>query len=840
MPSILPVIRQRREHRLREQSARNRHTRRGVLTAGLFFSTLLGLLLLLGAFAYSSITADLPSIELIPALLEPQGGLLLQPTQLYDRTGQHLLGVLGPENAPRRYHSLDPQSPLARITLALEDPGLYTHSGFTLQGLGNPSGHPTLAQRLAADLLLWQEPPGLRRALRERILAWQLTQAYGPDQLLEWRLNITHYGRFAYGPETASQLYFGKSASSLTLAEAALLATTAQAPAINPLDAPQAASQRQAELLTWLEITGVFPADEIQQARLLEVELRQAPPQPVSVSPAVTSLVLAQLETTPGYRRFVLGGAKIITTIDYSLQLDSQCAASLQVARLAGTQEPECTLTASLPPMPPNLQLEAPAASALVMDPRNGQIMALVGETRLAEQASFTALGRPGTLLTPFIYLAGFTRGLSPASLAWDVPGEQNSLENLDGVFHGPIRLRLALANDYLVPAGQVFNEMGSAAVLQTVRPFGLEPTAVTDITSYLDGQQRVSMPVIAAAYSIFAANGVQAGQPLSGEGLSPSIILSVSSLDNQPWLDWSIPQTRQVTSPQLAYLINNVLSDESARWPSLGNPNPFEIGLPIAAKTAQTLDGKDSWAVGYSTSRTVLVWMGGSGPVPPRVTAGLWSALMQTASRSAPAAGWAAPPGVSRLNVCDPSGQLPTEACPNIVSEVFVNGYEPLQADTLYQQYRVNRETGLLATVFTPPNLVEVRTFINFPAEALEWAVANNLQTPPTAYDTIQPPPAREGLAILSPGMFETVTSPVTVSGSAGGVGFASYRLQAGQGLDPQTWILISEGNSPVENGVLGVWDTGGLGGLYTIQLVVVRADQRVETTAVQVTLGD
>ncbi len=838
MLSILPVIRQRRERRLRERAVADQRTQRTVLGGGLVFSALLGLLIILGAFAYASLAADLPSIEIVPALLDPQNGLLLQPTKLYDRTGQHVLDVLAPQDSPRTYLRLDPQSPLARITVALEDPGLYQHDGFTWQGLEDPRDHPTLAQRLAADLLLWKEPPSLRRALRERLLAWQLTQAYGPDQILEWHINTANYGRFAFGAQAASQLYLGKPATDLTLAEAALLASTAQAPAINPLDAPQAAQQRQAELLAWLEITDVFPLEDLQQAGQAEVEIRQIPPGLPPVSQAVTSLALLQLENTPGYQRFIMGGGKILTTIDFSLQQEAQCAVRLQVTRLAAAIEPDCSLSASLPPLPSNLFIDAPAASALVMDPRNGQVVALVGETRLSGEAAYMAIGRPGTLLTSFIYLAGFTRGLSPASLAWDVPGEQNAIENLDGKYHGPIRLRLALANDYLLPAGQVFNEMGSAAVLQTIRPFGLEPPAVTDITSYLDSQQRVSMPMIASAYSIFAANGVQAGLPIYNETLSASVVLSVSSIDNQPWLDWSTPQTRQVTSPQLAYLINNVLGDESARWPSLGNPNPFEIGLPVAARTAQSLDGQDNWAIGYSTSRTVLVWMGG-GQIPPRVTAGLWSALMQTASRTATASGWPLPPGVTRLNVCDPSGQLATEACPNVVSEIFLNGYEPTQADTLYQQYSINRETGLLATVFTPPNLVETRTFINFPPEALEWAVANNLQTPPTAYDTIQPAPARPGLALFAPGMFESVSGPVTVLGSAGGEGFVSYRLQAGQGLNPDSWILISDGSAPVENGILGIWDTNGLGGLYTIQLVVIRNDQRVETTAVQVTLS-
>ncbi len=843
MPSILPIVRQRRERRLRSQTSLNQRTNRSVLASGLIFSLFLGVLIITSGFFYANLTANLPSIELIPALLNPQNGLLLQPTRIYDRSGNHLLDVLAPQDTARRYVPLDPNDPshipntLSRITVVLKDPQLYQHSGFSWQGLDAPEEHPTLAQQLAADLLLWQEAPSLNRAIRERILAWQLTQAYGPDQILEWYLNSAAYGRYTYGAEAAAQLYFGKPASQLNLAEAAVLAAANEAPAINPLDAPQAAIQRQQEILERLKTLGMASENEINQALAYPLTFRQAPPKLFSASPAVTSLVLAQLENTPAKERIIRGGMKIITSIDYNLQIQSVCATQIQLARLSGvsTEESNCPASGKLSPLPPNLTIENPAASAIVTDPRNGQILALVGETRAGTQAAYTTLGRTGTLLTPFIYLTSFTRGLSPASLVWDIPSENQPFANFNNQYQGPIRLRIALANDYLAPAEQIFNEIGNAAILQTIRPFGLQPASMNTIDEYLNNEQRFSLPAIASAYSIFAAQGVQTGQAFNSQNLSPFIVLQVASYDNVMVLNWETTQTRQVVSPQLAYLINHVLSDESARWPSLGNPNPFEIGLPVAAKSSQTLDGQESWAVGYSTSRTVVVWMGGEN-IPARVTAGLWAAIMQTASQNSAAEGWSMPAGISRLNVCDPSGQLPTEACPNVVSEIFLNGYEPTQTDTLYQQYSINRETGLLATVFTPPAMLEKRVYINYPPEALNWAGLSGLRTPPTAYDTIQQAPPRADLAILAPAMFDTLSGKIEVVGSASGENFQSYRLQVGQGLNPQNWVLISESQTPIPQGVLGVWDATGQSGLYSIQLVVVRENQLVETTAVQI----
>lgn len=189
-------------------------------------------------------------------------------------------------------------------------------------------------------------------------------------------------------------------------------------------------------------------------------------------------------------------------------------------------------------------------------------------------------------------------------------------------------------------------------------------------------------------------------------------------------------------------------------------------------------------------------------------------------------------------MDVCDPSGLLPTNDCPAIVREIFLNGFEPSQPDTLFRSYSVNRETGLLATVFTPPELVEQRVFMVVPQEARVWAASAGIPVAPDAYDAIQLQVPNPNVNIQSPLMFANINGRVEITGTAAGEGFQYYKIQVGQGLNPSAWIQIGGTITPVENSLLIEWDTTGLSGLYAIQLVVVYEDQRVETSIIQVTV--
>ncbi|HTP00282.1 MAG TPA: transglycosylase domain-containing protein, partial [Anaerolineales bacterium] len=437
MPSRSSLVLSRRNRRISERRARTSGVKRAGLGVGLILSILLIAGLVLGALAYADLTRGLPNVGILPALLNPLDGTLLRPTRLYDRTGKHLLFTFEPaaggasttagganiqspagtaSAAPvlRRYLPLSASSPqhlpdfLAKATVVINDPGFWSHGGYTLAGMGDPGAHPTIAQKLVSDLLLYGEPPTLRRALRERILAAQLTAQYGRSQVLEWYLNSADYGNYAYGADAAAQLYFGKPATELTPAESAALAAASQAPGLNPLDAPALASQRGRTVVGLMKDFRVISAAEAQQALSgeLSTSSKGVPAHQRTFGsdyPLFTALALDQLSPAFTRDRITRGGLDIITTMDYDLQDGVQ------------TQLAESG--------------EGRSMASVILDPQTGQILAATGETVRGEESANLAPHDPGTLLTPFRYLTAFTRGFSPASLVWDIPSSASMAE---------------------------------------------------------------------------------------------------------------------------------------------------------------------------------------------------------------------------------------------------------------------------------------------------------------------------------------------------------------------------------------------------------------------------
>ena len=870
-------------HTRREKQQRNPAGRLG-LTVGILASLAVMLGLLAVLYAYVEFTAGLPSLESIPTRLEPPDGVWLRPTRLYDRSGEHVILTLeDPGTAGRRYLYVSveaesgvsfPQS-LVNATVAAIDPSFWDNPGYSWQGIQEGT-HNTLAQRFVLELLLSGEPASLRRNMRERLLAGQLVSRYGQARVLEWYLNSARYGYLVYGADAAARVYFGKSAQDLSNAEAAWLCAVAETPAISSMAASPGVIERQRQIIAEMLIQGMITPDEARQANDQELAFRVSSQPDVAVQ-AFADLVLEQVRLALPAVQFERGGLRIVTTLDYDLQLQAQCALETHLTRLQG--QPETVLTTegtaceaarlltTLPAIE-NQNLEGIAGNIVVLAPGSGQVLALVGET----QAGLDPAHRPGhpagTLLTPFIYLSAFVRGFSPATLIWDVPEVSQSSEivppasgldelaELDLIYHGPVRLRTALANDYLGPAAQLYERIGAGNIWQTSRQFGMTSlsqvqTAPGSFIDYVSTD--VTLLESVHAFSVLSNLGLQTGQNLYGdspsgesESLSPVALLSIQDHTGQTLLDWSQPEQRPIVSPQLAYLVTHVLTDETARWPSLNHPNPLEIGRPAGARLGASIDGSQSWVVGFVPQLTVGVWLGNvedNDQVVPALTAAvLWNAVIKYASQDLPVEGWDAPAGVTSLPVCDPSGLLPTNTCPVVVNEVFMAGNEPTQLDNLYQVLRINRETGQLATVFTPPELVDSRVYLVLPASAEPWAEQAGLPIPPAGYDPIYlPAAASPDVRLEAPAMFEHVHGQVELYGSATGDGFSYFRLQVGQGLNPTQWLLLGEDeHQPVVDGLLGTWDTQGLQGLYVIQLSVVRTDQRVESFILQVTVDN
>jgi membrane peptidoglycan carboxypeptidase len=902
MPTVPHIAGSRERYRKR---ARNRFSRKAALPAAAFLSLASASLILIIAFFYVNLVQGLPSLEAIPALLEPPNGLYLQPTRLYDRSGQNIILVLeNPAAADHRYYyypypskrngdnkagidatikrDVIPRSVILS-TIAGRDPGLWKHSGFSIQGLASGS-HPTIAQQLVFDLLLQEEALGLSRNIRERVYAAQITSYFGREKVLEWYLNSLQYGHLIFGVDAAARAYFGKPAERLSLAEAAVLTAVAEAPQLNPLAYRQTALNRQQEILKSMADLGLISENEFQKAMRERVVFRSPPEPERELAPPFTHLVIEEFTRQFNPTHLERGGLNIITTLDYDLQIQILCVTDYQIGRMQENREPfqqlwkevDCPSARLLPgqsfsPAIASLEL---AGSGLVMDHKTGQILAISSSLPHDIGPAHQPGKPPGSIITPFIYLTAFTRGFGPGSLVWDIPDSlptQISYEQEN--YAGPVRLRTAFANDYLIPTIEILEKVGPENVWSILQQLGVTSLTQTAINGYLRevpllSGGEITLLELARAFGVLGNQGLLAGNrnPSTSvmpvfQPVLPTTVLQVKDARGQVWIDCiegfinCSQQVRPVVSPELTYLVSEMMSDETARWPSLGHPNPLEIGRPAAVKMGLTGEAGSSWTAGYTPYLTAAVWVGDvSGNhrdlswtvIEDRQlasgAAGIWHAVMQYASLDVPPDGWVAPPGIVQVEVCDPSGLLPTPQCPSTVRELFLSGNEPTHFDTLYKEYFINRETGRLATVYTPPWLVEERVFFVAPPEGAGWSRRAGLPSPPDDYDVITLPPVPNSeVHITAPSSFSSVSGMVSIMGSASGERFSYYRLQIGKGLNPGEWVqIVEDGAKPVKNGVLGKWDTTGLSGLYVIQLLVVDKNQRVETSIVQVTVDN
>lgn len=814
----------------------------------------------LGAFAlvifYSSLTADLPSPELIPAYFDPQFGAFHHPSQVLDQSGEHTLLTLDNPGITAEYRVIDPDernhlSPhLVRAAVAWLQPDFWQSPGFSFRHLTDPNPH-TIAERLVLDLMVPVEEANLRRALRMRLLAAQLVSQSGRAQVLEWYLNEMNFGHLAFGAGEAARLYLGQDAADLDLAGSSLLLAILGAPALNPLDAPSAALERQQQLLLSLHQTGSLSTEEYESASNQKLVIQEPVAGEVRMARAFIRLVVEELYTRIGQERLERGGWMVRTSLDYDLQMQLTCTLQAQIIRLeSGNLDELVPLDCPSARLLPTLNLaEEPvgknwSASAVLLDPQSGQVLALAGDTTVSGESTSLAEYPAGTLLGPLAAVGLFAGGYSPATLTWDIPAslpvDLKDTKNPDELFHGPERLRTALANDHLAGLIGLLEQNGAENIWRKVEPLGI---MISSGSQALLGAESFNPLQMAWFYAPLANNGVQVGRQ-ADDSLRPLLILDVTQ-NGQVQADGSSIETRALLSPQLAYLVQNVMADEPARRLSLGYPNPLEIGRPAGAKVGQTATGDDVWAAGFTPQRVAVVRVSrtlaeGETRLDDRLAAGVWHALMQTALRNLPTLGWSEPAGISTINVCNPSGLLPTINCPEVVSEIFLSGNEPSALDDLYQKLQINRETGLLATVFTPASLVEERTYFIVPPAARDWAAEQGLEQPPQSYDLVSIQPAISGMEISIPEMFARVSGEVEIRGTADLAGMQSYTVQVGQGMNPSSWLEVGSGTRPVKNDLLATWKTPAEDGLYAIRLLVVDGEKNIETLALQVTVDN
>lgn len=692
------------------------------------------------------------------------------------------------------------------------------------------------------------------RAWVEWVLAQQIEARYGRERVLEWLLNTRYYGHLAYGIEAAARVYFGKPASELTWDEATLLAAVGQNPAANPFDDPEAARRGQNEVRDRLVSSGLLTEAE---AAAVTFPALAAAPGTGSAAPHFARLARRELEQLVGPERLLEGDLTIETTLDLALQ---QQAACVMAAYSSANQAP--VNSGGGPPCPAGRLLpfdndnEPPGEGAVVViNPADGTIEALWSDGA-GDNLSLPV--RPtGSLARPFIYLTALSQGHSAAGLLMDVEtiylesGQPYTPRNADGEFRGPLRLRQAAGLNSAVPATQALSWVGVDRVLEIARALGIstgqdQPPAGL---AFVETGFSASLLDLVYAFAAIDNSGVAAGLNL-GEGnfVRPATIERIYD-DREQSLYTFTPATRDTVDADLAYLLTDILADEPARCPTAGCPEALALsdGRPAAIATGESPPTGDTWTIGYTPDRVIGVWLGGAdrGPIDGRAEAALvWHALAEWSSAGTAATDWTRPPGLIEREICAVSGLLPRRgvACPT-VSELFVAGTEPAAVDTMVRELAVNRETGRLATIFTPPDLIERRTFIDYPVEAAKWAREAGIPPVPVEYDAVERIATRSGdSAALSLEPWATVSGQVTLNGTAGGDNFAYYRLAAFPGLLPEAMqTIVDPVEIPVTDGQLGVWDTTQLAdGLYTVLLTVVKQDGTFAEVAVPVTVSN
>jgi len=336
---------------------------------------------------------------------------------------------------------------------------------------------------------------------------------------------------------------------------------------------------------------------------------------------------------------------------------------------------------------------------------------------------------QPGSSLKPFTYALAMVKGDTPATTVADTfvqlfteDGNPYTPRNYDYDFHGLVRYREALANSYNIAAVKTLEKVGVGELMGLLRAAGVT-TFTRDPEFYglalTLGSGEVKLLELAKAYGIF---------PRLGFTLPLKVLQ-----------DEEVPQGQRVLDEKVAWLISDILSDNDARLPEFGESTPLSVApYTVAAKTGTTRNARDNWVIGYTSERIVGVWVGNANNTPMRGTSGVTGAgpifhdVMEVAMNSLPVSDFARPAGIIETTICRISGKLPTPACPQTIQEYFVEGTEPKEQDTIYQERTIDVRNGFLAGQNCPPQFVQKRIFTLFPPEVRPWARENGYREPP------------------------------------------------------------------------------------------------------------
>jgi len=676
-------------------------------------------------------------------------------SKIYDRGGRLLYEMPSPYTGSHTPVPLkEIPKPLIQATIALEDRDFYRNPGIDLRGIARavwynvtqqdtderPMGGSTITQQLVRTLMLSSEEryeQTLRRKLREAFLAVQITHRYSKDEILTFYLNETYYGNLAYGVEAAAQAYYGKHVRDLGLAECAMLTMLPQAPALwNPLEHLADAKLRQGIVLDRMVAEGYIDTESALLAKGEPLDFAAAPFE--IRAPHFVMLVRAFLEQELGLARLQAGGLEIHTTLDVDL---NEAARDLLRHRLA--MMAVCNHETPCPPGGFN----AKNGAIVALSPSTGEVIAMVGSPDYFSPRidgavnATTALRQPGSSIKPITYAAAFATGMTPATVMMDVRTSFVTQEgtsyvplNYDLTYRGPVRLREALASSYNVVAVKVLDTIGVEAMTSLARRMGIHSFDDPDrlgLAVTLGGGE-VSLLELSSAYAVLA-NG--------GYAVTPQFVSSVT--DSQGAVLWqqecasAVSCLREsVLDKRIAYLLTDILRDDSARIPTFGEGSVLALGRPAAVKTGTTTDFRDNWTIGYTPNLVVGVWVGNADNEPMQGVTGItgaapiWHDVMDVAHKGLPIREFERPAGLDEVEVCALSGHLPGPDCPHRITELFVAGTEPITPCDMHVR-------------------VGDQVMIALPTEAHAWGREHNVPMLP-AQTTPSETSAR--LALLSP----------------------------------------------------------------------------------------
>ena len=589
--------------------------------------------------------------------------------------------------------------------IAIEDHRFYQHDGVDVVGIagalkdnifGERRGASTITQQLIGNMhptIIDRTDRSLGRKVREQNAAREMEKRYTKDQILEAYLNQIPFGRGWFGIESAARHYFGKSASKVSLAEAAALAAMPKGPALyDPLKYPDRVIRRRNVVLSLMADHGYITPQQAAAARASK--LVTAPNNGMSAySPWFVNVV--RIQAIRAGIPVMRGGYRIHTTLDPVLQnaaVDALLAETSALENQEGYSHPKYKAGAG--------QKGAYLQGMVVaMDPTSGDVRVLVGGRDYSDSPFDRAVdGRrqPGSSFKPIVYAAAISDSLTPnamfsdTALAITMPnGTVYSPANSDGDFSGQLTLREALARSRNGIAIQLGLLLGMDSVAALAQRMGIE-SRVAPYPSSAIGASAVQPLDLVAAYTTFANLGTP---------VEPRFIHRIEDASGKVVLSREVRALPPALDPRVTFVVRDMMRDVVERGSASTIRRHLPLSIPVAGKTGTTNDNTDVWFIGLTPDLVAGVWLGFDKPVTIASWAGGGSLAAPIFGRmlgkyytenpqlaASAALQWKPPIGVIPGDVDRETGAVADELTPanRRYTEYFVEGTEPvaLRAD--------------------------------------------------------------------------------------------------------------------------------------------------------------